>query len=66
VLAVGGRLLHEWGNGRGDEEWVQIREKARALVEEAGVHAGRFTARMLSDTGLQPTAAHEIVSCGRV
>jgi hypothetical protein len=37
VLAVGGRLLHEWGNGQADEEWVQIREKARALFEEAGV-----------------------------
>jgi len=37
VLAVGGILLHEWGNGKADEEWVQIREKARALFEEAGV-----------------------------
>lgn len=37
VLAAGGRLLHEWGNGQVDEEWVQIREKARSLFEEAGV-----------------------------
>jgi SAM-dependent methyltransferase len=37
VLAVGGRLLHEWGNGQADEEWVEIREKARTLFEEAGV-----------------------------
>ena len=37
VLAVGGRLLHEWGNGQADEEWVQIREKARTLFEEVGV-----------------------------
>jgi SAM-dependent methyltransferase len=37
VLGVGGRLLHEWGNGGPDEEWVQIREKARDLFEEAGV-----------------------------
>lgn len=36
VLVGGGRLLHEWGNGQVDEEWVQIREKARALFEEAG------------------------------
>ena len=37
VLTVGGRLLHEWGNGQPDEEWVQIRDKTRALFEEAGV-----------------------------
>ena len=37
VLAVGGRLLHEWGNGAVDEEWVQIREKARTFFEEAGL-----------------------------
>jgi SAM-dependent methyltransferase len=37
VLAVGGRLLHEWGNGQAGEEWVQIREKARSLFEDAGV-----------------------------
>ena len=37
VLASGGHLLHEWGNGEADEEWVQIREKARALFEAAGV-----------------------------
>jgi SAM-dependent methyltransferase len=37
VLASGGHLLHEWGNGEADEEWVQIREKARALFEVAGV-----------------------------
>jgi SAM-dependent methyltransferase len=39
VLAVGGRLLHEWGNGQADEEWVMIRDQARALFEEAGVVA---------------------------
>ena len=37
VLAVGGSLLHEWGNGQIDEEWVQIREEARRLFEQAGV-----------------------------
>ena len=37
VLAAHGRLLHEWGNGQADEDWVQIREKARALFEESGV-----------------------------
>jgi len=37
VLRGGGCLLHEWGNGDPDEEWVQMREKARALFENAGV-----------------------------
>jgi len=37
ALRPGGRLLHEWGNGSPDEEWVQIRERARALFEQAGV-----------------------------
>src|SRR5215470_18666089 len=37
VLADNGLVLHEWGNGVADEEWVRIREKARALFEEAGV-----------------------------
>jgi ubiquinone/menaquinone biosynthesis C-methylase UbiE len=32
-----GQILHEWGNGTADDEWVQIREKTRALFEEAGV-----------------------------
>src|SRR6185295_3300998 len=39
VLRPGGCLLHEWGNGEPDEPWVQVREKARALFEEAGVAA---------------------------
>ena len=37
-MASGGHLLHEWGNGEADEEWVQIREKALVLFEVAGVH----------------------------
>ena len=37
VLAIDGSLLHEWGNGQNDEEWVQIREEARRLFEKAGV-----------------------------
>jgi SAM-dependent methyltransferase len=37
VLRPGGSLLHEWGNGQPGEPWVRIREKARALFEEAGV-----------------------------
>ena len=53
VLGVGGRLLHEWGNGQADEEWVQIREKARALFEEAGVsspfHPGARSERKVDD-----------------
>jgi SAM-dependent methyltransferase len=39
VLKSGGRLLHEWGNGQPDEAWVQIREKARALFQSAGVES---------------------------
>jgi SAM-dependent methyltransferase len=39
VLAVPGVLLHEWGNGQGDEEWVRIREEARRLFEQAGLTA---------------------------
>jgi len=39
VLKPRGVLLHEWGNGEVDEGWVQIREKARALFEGAGVAA---------------------------
>ena len=39
VLKPGGHFLHEWGNGDAGEEWVQIREKARTLFEQAGVQA---------------------------
>jgi ubiquinone/menaquinone biosynthesis C-methylase UbiE len=31
VLAAGRVLLHEWGNGRANEEWVQIRERAQSV-----------------------------------
>jgi len=37
VLKPGGCLFHEWGNGDAGEAWVQIREKARTLFEDAGV-----------------------------
>jgi SAM-dependent methyltransferase len=37
ALKPHGQILHEWGNGTSDEEWVQIRERARMLFEEAGV-----------------------------
>jgi SAM-dependent methyltransferase len=37
VLRQGGILFHEWGNGNGDESWVQVREKARSLFQEAGI-----------------------------
>lgn len=36
MVAAGGRLLHEWGNGHADEEWVQIRDEARRLFEQEG------------------------------
>jgi SAM-dependent methyltransferase len=37
VLRRGGILFHEWGNGDASEAWVQVREKARLLFQEAGV-----------------------------
>jgi len=37
VLRQGGVLFHEWGNGYASEAWVQVREKARSLFQEAGV-----------------------------
>jgi len=37
VLKPGSPLFHEWGNGGSNDDWVQIREQARALFEAAGV-----------------------------
>jgi len=37
VLHSSGRLLHEWAGGSPDEPWVQIRERLRTLLEEAGI-----------------------------
>jgi len=64
VLRDGGRLLHEWGNGDPDEEWVQIRDQARRLFEAAGVanpfHAGvreeQDVDRALVARGMTPCA----------
>jgi SAM-dependent methyltransferase len=39
IIGRGGRLLHEWGNGEPNEEWVRVREEARRLFEEAGVRS---------------------------
>jgi SAM-dependent methyltransferase len=39
VLVAGGCLLHEWGNGQPDEEWVQIREEARRTFERSGIES---------------------------
>jgi SAM-dependent methyltransferase len=36
VLRPGGTLFHEWGNGDASEAWVQVREEARSLFQEAG------------------------------
>jgi SAM-dependent methyltransferase len=36
VVTKHGLIIHEWGNGTVNEEWVVIREKARSLFEEAG------------------------------
>jgi SAM-dependent methyltransferase len=65
TVSPDGRLLHEWGNGEADEEWVQLREKARALFESAGVarpfHPGVRTEadveRCLAREGWRQTAA---------
>jgi SAM-dependent methyltransferase len=37
VVIKDGLIIHEWGNGTVEEDWVVIREKARSLFEEAGV-----------------------------
>jgi len=37
VLATGGHLLHEWANGTPPEPSVQIKERLRRLLEEAGI-----------------------------
>jgi SAM-dependent methyltransferase len=37
VLRPSGILFHEWGNGDAREAWVQVRERARLLFQEAGV-----------------------------
>jgi SAM-dependent methyltransferase len=37
VLRQRGILFHEWGNGAASEAWVQVREMARSLFQEAGV-----------------------------
>ena len=39
VLAAGGHLLHEWANGTPSEPSFLIKERLRALLEEAGVSA---------------------------
>ena len=54
VLAAGGSLLHEWGNGRIDEEWVRIREEARSLFEQAGVPSP-FHPGVRSETAIEET-----------
>ena len=66
VLRPDGCLLHEWSNGDGDEDWVQIREKARSLFEEAGIvnpfHPGARREREVEQAlaGLGFTATEEI------
>jgi SAM-dependent methyltransferase len=37
ILRQGAVLFHEWANGEAGEPWVQVREKARSLFQEAGV-----------------------------
>jgi ubiquinone/menaquinone biosynthesis C-methylase UbiE len=53
VLTSEGLIFHEWGNGRDDEPWVLIREKARALFEEFGVqnpfHPGARTEQEVAE-----------------
>ena len=63
VLKPGAPFIHEWGNGTPDEEWLQMREKARELFESAGVvdpfHPGARTeaqvASRLSELGFRET-----------
>jgi SAM-dependent methyltransferase len=63
VLKPGAPFIHEWGNGTPDEEWLQMREKARELFEGAGVvdpfHPGARTEDQviaeLSALGLRET-----------
>jgi len=63
VLRPSGSLFHEWGNGEADEEWVQMREKARTLFEEARIkspfHPGARSEAdiddLLMNLGLQQT-----------
>jgi ubiquinone/menaquinone biosynthesis C-methylase UbiE len=53
VSRTNGAVLHEWGNGSADEVWVQIRERARRLFQEAGVaepfHHGARTEEEVED-----------------
>lgn len=37
VLNPGGAVFHEWGNGNAGDDWVEVREQARALFEAAGI-----------------------------
>lgn len=70
VLAQGGCVLHEWGNGEAEEPWVRVREKARELFQGAGVevpfHPGARTEREVDAyfTELGFTRSHR-VSGGR-
>jgi SAM-dependent methyltransferase len=62
VLRSPGFILHEWGNGSPEEEWVQIRERLRMLFEDAGIespfHPGARTEAevqaFFSSLGLEP------------
>jgi ubiquinone/menaquinone biosynthesis C-methylase UbiE len=53
VLKPGGCLFHEWGNGEAGEAWVQIREKARMLFEDAGARilSSRFAEMVRGNVG---------------
>ncbi|MFA5897603.1 MAG: class I SAM-dependent methyltransferase [Hyphomicrobium sp.] len=37
VLKAQGPILYEWGNGTGREMWARIRDRAREILERAGV-----------------------------
>ena len=66
VLKPGARLLHEWGNGSPDEAWVQIRERARALFEEAGVSDPFHPGARSEDEVDQFLAAERMIRIGDV
>lgn len=63
VLTPNGMILHEWGNGRADEDWVRVRERARELFEESGVlspfHPGARTEQEV-DEHLSELGLHRI------
>ena len=74
VVKPGSAVFHEWGNGNAGDDWVQVREQARALFETAGVrdpfHPGARTEAevdvFLAQHGVRPVAQVPYESAGPV